>query len=161
MTWKTILDYPDYEVSDYGFVRRKGHIFSPGIRNGYHFVNLSRNSKRKKYYVHRLVSMAFIPNPRCYKYVNHKDGVKTHNHIDNLEWCTASFNNAHAYRTGLKPKPVTHGQLNGMAKLTNERVIAMRNEYNASTTYASLGRKYGVDYYTVSDVIKRKTWKHI
>lgn len=75
-------------------------IMSPGDNgNGYKIVNLCKNSKQKINYVHRLVSKAFLPNPNGYKYVNHKDEIKSHNWADNLEWCTAKYNNNYGNNT--------------------------------------------------------------
>ena len=71
--------------------------------NGYKSSPLSLNGVCKRYYVHRLVAITFIPNqkPNQYKEVNHIDGVKSNNNADNLEWCNRSINNLHARRTGL------------------------------------------------------------
>lgn len=60
--------------------------------SGYLQVAFSEKGKRTMYYVHRLVGLAFIPNPNKLHYINHKDENKTNNHIDNLEWCTAKYN---------------------------------------------------------------------
>ena len=67
----------------------------------YKIVCLSKNWKAKNFYVHRLVAKAFILNPDNLKYINHKDWNKTNNKVDNLEWCTQSYNMLHAYKTWL------------------------------------------------------------
>ena len=72
------------------------------IKVGYRIVTLSKKGTHHKKYIHRLVAEAFISNPYNKKYVNHIDGNKQNNRIDNLEWCTASENNLHAFKTGLK-----------------------------------------------------------
>lgn len=56
----------------------------------------------KDYYIHRLVAECFLPNPYEYKEVNHKDGNKTNNCVDNLEWCSRAMNNKHCFETGLR-----------------------------------------------------------
>jgi len=64
---------------------------------GYMFVRLYKNYKRKSLLVHRLVNTAFTPNPKNYPQTNHKDGDRSNNHVDNLEWCTASQNIKHSF----------------------------------------------------------------
>ncbi len=68
---------------------------------GYPRVNLCKNGEDKKYFVHRLIAQAFIPNPDNKPCINHKNGTKTDNRIENLEWCTKGENNKHAYDTKL------------------------------------------------------------
>lgn len=103
-TWKEIKDYPKYEVSDNGRIKnsRTGHILKPGThRQGYSLVWLCDEDGRHGKTVHRLVAEAFIDNPLSKPQVNHKDGNKSNNSVENLEWNTGSENTAHAYRTGL------------------------------------------------------------
>ncbi len=72
---------------------------------GYNPVALCINSICKKYKIHRLVAAAFIPNPENKKYVNHINGIKTDNRVENLEWCTSAENNIHALNTELRKMP--------------------------------------------------------
>jgi len=125
--WKSVIGYESrYEVSDLGSVRsldrysrhntsktgfilHKGKILKPYTsEKGYLKVDLGDGfGKRKSVPVHRLVAIAFIENPMNYYQVNHIDGVKTNNHLDNLEWCNNSMNQVHAYANGLnKPSPL-------------------------------------------------------
>ena len=60
--------------------------------NGYYQINLTKDGFKRNYYVHRLVAETFIPNPNNYPEVNHKDENPANNHVENLEWCTASYN---------------------------------------------------------------------
>jgi hypothetical protein len=110
--WQRIADYPDYEVSDQGQVRRcinlgrnakKGGILKPYTRSsGYIEVSLYRNGEKTTCYVHRLVAQAFIPNPLHLPEVNHKKGKqKWNNTVNNLEWRTTAGNHLHASKTGL------------------------------------------------------------
>lgn len=111
--WKVIKDRPKYEVSDHGRVRNRktGRVLSPDMykHKGYEFVGLCGENDRKMKFVHRLVAEAFIDNddPDCIE-VNHIDGNKRNNHVDNLEWVTRSENCKHAYRTGLKQPSGPH-----------------------------------------------------
>ncbi len=77
------------------------------------------NHNRKYYLVHRLVAETFIPNPNKFKDVNHKDGNKLNNNVNNLEWCTRSYNLIHAYNNGLKP---TIKQLCNEIEILKERI---------------------------------------
>lgn len=72
------------------------------MKIGYSIVTLSKNGKSYKEYIHRLVAKTFLSNPLNKEYVNHKDGNKQNNCVSNLEWCTPSENNYHAFQTGLK-----------------------------------------------------------
>ena len=89
-----------YEVSNYGRVRNKktkNFITQHDNGKGYLFVTLWKNNKGKREYVHRLVALAFIPNPDKKPTVNHKDEDKQNNYVENLEWMTYKENNN--YRT--------------------------------------------------------------
>jgi hypothetical protein len=109
--WKAIAECNgEYSISDDGRVKShkygKERILKSGLRglprNQYSIVWICVNRKNKPHTIHRLVAMAFIDNPNNKPQVNHKDGNKLNNHIDNLEWCTASENHQHAWDTGLK-----------------------------------------------------------
>lgn len=71
-------------------------------KQGYQIISLSKNKKRKTYRVHRLIAKTFIENPQNKKEVNHIDGNKSNNCISNLEWCTRSENQIHAYKNKLQ-----------------------------------------------------------
>lgn len=102
--WKSIQGYPHYEVSDHGRVKnsKTGRILKQGRhKQGYSLVWLSNDGRRRGRSVHSLVGEAFVPNPNHKPQINHKDGVKSNNYVDNLEWSTGSENTQHAYDTGL------------------------------------------------------------
>lgn len=99
--WKPIPEFNDYEISNLGRVR--SHKFFRGKLEyrilkcgdnglGYKIVSLSRNSKLTCRSLHRLVAEAFIPNPNCYKVVNHINEDPSDNRAENLEWCTQKYN---------------------------------------------------------------------
>ena len=106
-----------YEVSNYGRVKRllfinnnikksKEKVLSclkcSNNKKCYIAFVLSKNGKEKRYYTHRLVAQAFIPNPDNLPQINHKDGNKQNNRVDNLEWCDGFYNQQHAVKTGLR-----------------------------------------------------------
>jgi hypothetical protein len=112
MEWKAIPGYEGcYEVSDCGDVksiRKNGGLLKPWIDCwGYPNVCLHKDGKPNKKKVHRIVAETFL-YPFSGEQVNHKDGNKMNNSVDNLEWCNGSENMNHAYRNGLhsKVKPV-------------------------------------------------------
>lgn len=95
--WKKIVGYEDYEISNYGriksFKKNQEKILSPSKdKDGYKQIILHNNDGIKRFYVHRLVAIHFIPNPNNYKIVNHKDETKDNNVVDNLEWCNTKYN---------------------------------------------------------------------
>lgn len=118
--WKPVVNFEGlYEVSNLGRIkalaRRKNcnkgygiikeHIMKNSTNGGeYYKVPLTNKEHIRKYYlVHRLVAQAFIPNPDNLPQVNHIDGQKLNNNLENLEWCTREYNVRHSYKIGLNP----------------------------------------------------------
>lgn len=139
--WKEINGYNGiYSVSNYGNVRNniKNKLSKCTINaGGYSVVTLTKDKKQKVYRVHRLVAEAFIPKIIGKDIINHIDGVKTNNNVNNLEWCTVKENTIHAYNTGLitfsdetrKKMSISHRgekNINYGKPLTEERKQKMR-----------------------------------
>ena len=99
--WKRISSHPDYEVSTTGQIRKnQRYIAVSQNAHGYLKVNLGGNSApARTQIVHRLVAKAFLKNPQNHPVVHHKDGCKTNNCVENLEWCSHSQNSRYAAET--------------------------------------------------------------
>lgn len=138
--WKAIEGYDGlYEVSDLGRVRSRysgeWKVLRPAkINKGYLIVGLCKDGKRKGLTVHRLVAQAFIPNDDESKtQINHINEVKTDNRVDNLEWCTASYN-------------LRYNDLNLRKKNGKRRKIAKLYDPNLSIPKnLEIFRAYGVE----------------
>ena len=101
-----IKDFPNYHCDKYGNIFSKRKKLKQSKRNGYLCVSLCNNGFSKSFNVHRIIAEAFIPNPENKPQVNHINGIKTDNHVENLEWVTQSENTIHALSIGLyKPIP--------------------------------------------------------
>lgn len=101
MAWKKIDGFENYSISDDGQVRNDTSmkVLKPSLNNkGYPMVNLWKNNKGYWKLIHRLIALAFIPNPEGKPQINHIDGNPQNNIIDNLEWCTGGENQLHRSR---------------------------------------------------------------
>ena len=85
-------------IKKYGIHRLKEKILKPIKCGKYYQIYLCKNNKAKAFYVHRLVGENFIDNSNCYTDINHKDGNTHNNNVENLEWCTRSYNIKHSYK---------------------------------------------------------------
>lgn len=150
---KDFLKYDIYENGDvYSYHR---NIFLKPIkdRKNYLLVMLCDKGRQSYSRIARLVASAFVPNPQNKSCVNHIDGNKQNNHHTNLEWVTRKENDNHARRTGL------NNGLNG-AKLNEGQVKAIRVEYPL-VAIECIAKQYSVSQYTIRNVVKYKTWRHI
>lgn len=152
-----------YSVTRCGRVwSHRARIFlKPGtIGKGYFKVSIRRfGGKTCNWYIHRLVAEAFLPNPENKLTVNHKSGDKSDNSADNLEWATQKEQVAHAIATGLTE---ANGEDNGSAKLTDELVLKIREEYSTKKfSHEDLGLKYEVSRACILDIVRGRTWTHL
>ena len=136
--WKKIIGFEDlYEISSLGRIRSsqglKKQILLPGIKNGYLYIFLYKNGEKTFFLINRLVAGNFIKNPNNKPVVNHKNGVKTDNRVENLEWATYQENTIHSIKTGLS-----------RTKLTLKEVEEIRNTPYESCSLKELAEKYGV-----------------
>ena len=125
--WKDVVGYEgSYKVSNLGnvksldrqcgFMKRKGQLLHPSTFKGYKIVGLSLPSSHSTCRVHRLMMIAFVPNPENKPEVNHIDGDKGNNNLNNLEWATSKENIRHFYRIGMMKrfKPVNMYSIDGL-----------------------------------------------
>jgi hypothetical protein len=156
--WKPVLGYEGlYEVSDQGRVKsRKGFITPKPTNNGYLRTDLWKSGVRWRPTIHRLVAEHFIPNLRQCPQVNHKDGNKSNNAAQNLEWCTASENALHAVE--LRGR---HGEKAPTAKLTERDVIAINVMLEKGVSGSWLANVFGVTNAQISHIRKGQQWRRV
>ena len=166
--WKDIKDYEGlYQINNKGEVKAlektiwngQGYLYFPEKirklnpdKDGYLNITLSNKGKVKTFKIHRLVAEAFIPNPNNLPEVNHKDGDKTNNNVDNLEWCTRKENQKHAFRIGLINQNGERNHMYGKLGADNPNSIPIY-QLNKNTgdiireyySLASAGRDLGVN----------------
>lgn len=170
-----------FEVSTHGRIRNTltKQVYSVGYgAGGYYQVCISVYGRRLNVRVHRCVAETFLPNPYGLEIVNHIDGCKQHNQLENLEWTTRSGNYFHAvglelidydipYRLGyFSHMGAYSGSANGMAKLTETDVRSIRERYIPRGSGQKCNRKelaseYGVSVELISKIVGGKIWTHI
>lgn len=122
---------------------------------------------RKSYRVHRLVAETFIPNPENLPEVNHIDGNKLNNHIDNLEWCTTKENINHAIKTGIwegigeKVRKAQTGETNSSAKLTEKDVKEIYSLILSGRKNPEIATLFNVSRSQISHIRSGKSWTHL
>lgn len=159
--WRPVCGYEGlYEVSDVGNVRRNGvNLRLIRRRDGYLVVNLANSGRVKQIPVHRLVLKAFALHDPVRPFCNHRDGVRSNNRIENLEWVTTRENAAHMCHV---LGTIARGETSGRSKLTNAAVREMRAIYaEGIRTLKEIGDQFGVSISTVHHAVSRLTWKHL
>lgn len=149
-----------YQISNFGNVkslqRDKEKLLRQYIKRGYFQVGLSKEGTVAWKSVHRLVAEAFIDNPDNLPQVNHKDEDKTNNRVDNLEWCTADYNNKYGTRTKRatksNSKPIIQLNLNGeiikewRSAAEVEKELGFNDEFISDCAKQKYGRKTAYGY---------------
>lgn len=164
--WADVLDYEGvYKISNFGKVKRVVRasgacigrvLFSKKTKCGYLELHLCFNGERRYYLVHRLVAEAFIPNPEDKKEVNHKNGIKTDNRVENLEWVTSKENKEHANIVlGIN----NCGEKSGQSKLTEEQICNILGLLRAGQSHRKIAKTYSVVHSTIGRIYRNETWK--
>lgn len=150
------------EITRSGRVRRTGRKeLKPFAYNGgYLAVQVRLNGNRRNLLLHRLLAMAFLPNPDAKPFINHIDGNKSNNDLANLEWVTHRENMHHAYATGLAKAPdVGPGERSPAAKLNWEKVGRIRKLLADGKTQQAVADEFGVKIGTIGFIARNETWK--
>jgi len=173
--WKEVERYKGvYFVSNLGNVKSMDHYctgrIGSGKQNGrtlkqhicykgYSRVSLSLNNKRFVTGAHRLVALAFIDNPENKPQVNHINGIKADNRVENLEWCTNYENQIHAIKNNLCNYNSAEKHHN--SKLTNEQVKAARSLFGLGWKNITLSRHYNISAPAMSKILRKETYINI
>ena len=170
-TWVDCENNTSYQVNTLGQVRskdkkvksknnsiaiKKGKLLSASNFNGYLGYKFSNQSKLTTVLAHILVAKAFIPNPNNLPCVNHKDGNKHNNNIDNLEWCTYSENMYHAS----KNKLTKTGEKHYNSKITDSQLIEIKEKYKTGNySHSSLAKEYNCTKQNITMILNNKSRK--
>lgn len=169
--WRLIKDFPEYEISNLGRVRRAvdrimgrriavaGEILKPyQMKNGYYAIKFKRHTIQKHFLIHRLVAIAFIDNPTQESCVNHVDGIRWNNRYTNLEWCSQATNMYHAAKM---LKSMAHGSSHYRAVLTEKLVIDIHELRMQGFRPSRIARILGIHVRHIDNVVKRRAWMHV
>lgn len=166
--WKKVHGFSNYEFSNLGRIKtlnwknsKQTTIMIPNVSQGYYKTILVNDLKEyKSILVHRMVAIAFICNPENKKEVNHINGNKLDNSIDNLEWCTRQENMSHAYDNNLVY--ILKGSEIGNSVLKEYQVLEIRKKFIPRVySRVKLAKEYGVSEATIKDILYKRTWNHI
>ena len=159
--WRDVVGYEGYyKISSTGrlySIRSKRCLSLTLGRFGYLNVELNVHGKNKRVYIHRLVAMAFIPNPENKKTVNHINSIRSDERVENLEWATQSENILHGFRYGNKD---SHGEKHSHNKLTEKQVIEILR-IKGKATQQAIADSFNVSRENISRIHRGISWAHI
>ena len=160
MDWKPIETHSGrYEISDCGQVQTaSGRKLQQWVNDqGYNLVRLS--GPRAVARVHRLVAVAFLPNPGMLPFVNHIDCVRSNNHRDNLEWCTQWQNLKHSSDLGRMQRDYWKGKRSPNALLDDAAVAEIRAKYKkGGFSWERLGVEFGISKRAIGRIVNGETY---
>lgn len=167
--WRDIPGYEGiYQVSDLGRVKRitkhrryaANRLLKPIAHNmGYVEVILCCGTEQKRYYIHRLILATFIGECPSGMQVNHKNGIKTDNRLENLEYVTRSQNIKHSYDVLKRQRPIGESAIN--ARLTESQVREIRRLLKLGARPVDLAKQFDVHKNTIHSIKNKSNWKHV
>ena len=151
----------EYEISTQGRLRRSGSILRTRYdRYGYEIATLWVDGKSLTRKIHRLVAIAFIENPSQLATVNHIDGIKSNNSVENLQWLSVADNHKHAFETGLHS--IGENRKAGRAvKLVESDIHEIRRLIAEGLGNTAIGKRFGVSCGCIYSIRIGKSWSHI
>jgi len=160
--FKDIPEFPGYKINSLGkIISPKGCVLIQCVVKGYCKVSL-KNIQRKLVFVHRILAQTFIPNIENKPCINHMDGNKTNNSLENLEWVTHQENSKHAINLGLQQPKC--GIKNGMSKLREDQVEYIIKHYRRHSRICGstqLAKRFGVSTGCITQITRQEHWKHL
>ena len=161
---------PNVKLKYEYFINEQGEVYSKATNSflrpsktakGYLRYGLTTETGRKYFMAHRLVLFTYNPTENMEKLeVNHKDGNKENNCLNNLEWCSGSENVKHSIDTGLKIP--AKGEQIGNSVLNEDKVLEIIDLLlNSNLSLQKIGEKFGVSRHTIFDIKRKKSWKHL
>ena len=138
---------------------RFNKFLKPGkSNNGYLKVNISVGGKNRFRAIHRIIAETFLPTPEGKAEVNHKNGIRTDNRLENLEWCTHSENIQHSIKV---TKTFKIGERHASAKLNDEKIREIRMLTKFGVKQTRLANYYRVAQRTIFQIVHNQNWKHV
>ena len=174
--WETIENYEGYQISNFGNVKSLSKKIK--CKNGFRvtkekilklkktkegYLSVQLKNKGKHFSIHRLVALNFICNLNNKPQVNHINGIKHDNRVVNLEWCTRSENQIHAYKNKLQIPSLhkrAYGQNQGCAKLKEKDVIFILQNYKKGMGI-ELSKLFNVSQTTILNIVNKKIWTYV
>ena len=168
LKWKIIPGWPEYEVSEYGHVRRRlsggspigkvGRVLRPNAWGRYRHVYLHGRAGRRHVTVHRLVALSFVGKPPSkHHQVAHNDGNPENNHYSNLRWATAAENCADELRHGT----ALRGEEVGISRFTERTISQIRALASKGVPQALIAEVFATSQSHIGRIVRRELWGHV